>query len=198
MSAAHPYYRFTAADRRAVPSVGAWIASAEQWQRDEHALHHRGPPSASSLALASATVMAQLLGVVAATSLLGATVAPVLIEVGVNDVAFEVGPHLLPVTIYVTGLRPHAGDREARIIAARAAFSEVANPLARDLPTLVRFGPHQRQAMVRDAWRLAVRDARQLLGGPPTVHREACCYLYTVPGTALCVGCPRATRSPNP
>lgn len=142
--------------------------------------------------------MAQLFGVVAATSLLGAAVAPVLIDIGPDDLAFEVGPHLLPVTIHLTGLRPHAGNRGARIEAARAAFREVATPLARDLPTLVRFGPHQRQAMVRDAWRLAVRDVRHLIGGPPVVQREACCYLYTVPGTALCAGCPRASRTPHP
>ena len=197
MSSAHPFLSFTSVPLKNGSLLREWGLCAEQWQQKLQTRNEEvnsSPPPA----LASATVLSQILGVIAATGVFGAAAAPAVVDVGVDALAFEVGPHLLPVRIQVTSARPGPDDPARRLRAARAAFETVAEPLARALPTLAHFGQHQRGSMARDAWRLALRDARGIIGGPPVVQRESCCYLYTIPGTTLCAGCPRAGRPERP
>ena len=92
-----------------------------------------------------------------------------------------------------------AGDRPAgevvddpgrRLAAARDAYLDAGRELAAGYHPGVKIGRHQRLAMVDDLWAMALARLR----GRGPVERASCCYLYAVPGTHECAGCPRLRR----
>jgi hypothetical protein len=76
---------------------------------------------------------------------------------------------------------------DERLEAAHTAYRSAATELARSYDPGVNLGPRTRLAMVDDVWSMALARVRGL--GPP--RRRSCCFLYTLPGTHECTGCPR-------
>ncbi|MFC8501510.1 hypothetical protein ACFUC1_04070 [Pedococcus sp. NPDC057267] len=81
---------------------------------------------------------------------------------------------------------------EERLGAAHAAYLSAATELALTYRPGVHLGTHQRLEMVRDVWAMALARAC----GQPPPQRGSCCYLYVLPGTHECTGCPRLRRRP--
>jgi hypothetical protein len=80
----------------------------------------------------------------------------------------------------------HATDLDR----SHAAYLQAGRRFAQAYDPGVRIGPHQRRAMVDDVWAMAESDA---LGKPPA-PRASCCFIFTLPGTHECAGCPRLVR----
>lgn len=70
---------------------------------------------------------------------------------------------------------------------SHAAYLHAGRSFADSYDPGVRLGPHQRRAMVEDVWAMAGSDARATPPGP----RHSCCFIYMLPGTHECAGCPR-------
>jgi hypothetical protein len=76
---------------------------------------------------------------------------------------------------------------DERVRAARAAYDRAARPLAEAYRPGVNLGRYQRLAMVDDVWEMALARVQ----GLPPPERGSCCFLYALPGTHECTGCPR-------
>jgi ferric iron reductase protein FhuF len=50
--------------------------------------------------------------------------------------------------------------------------------------------------MVDDVWAMALHRAQQAVGERPgrPPQRQSCCFIYALPGTHECTGCPRLSR----
>ncbi len=81
-------------------------------------------------------------------------------------------------------------DPARRLEMAQRAYLDAGRRLADAYRPGVHLGRHQRLAMVDDVWAMAVARLRNR----PPVERASCCYLYAVPGTHECAGCPRLRR----
>ncbi len=134
-----------------------------------------------------------------------ATVAAYAVVLGPWDpdlsgasLSFDLSPQLFPDHLQVRAARPATDGGEARIGAARAAYEALARPFAATYEPGVRLGPHQRQAMVDDVWAMALHRAHQCVTERPAPppQRQSCCFLYALPGTHECAGCPRLRRRP--
>ena len=115
-----------------------------------------------------------------------------------GSLSFDLSPQHFPGHVQLRGARLATTGGEARVAAARAAYEALARPLAATHEPGVRLGPHQRQAMVDDVWATALHRAQECLADRPAPppQRASCCYLYALPGTHECTGCPRLRRRP--
>ncbi|GAB3438450.1 hypothetical protein GCM10027517_10790 [Phycicoccus ginsengisoli] len=105
--------------------------------------------------------------------------------------SFALEPHqLYPVAVQLRAATATAAPLERRVEAAHTAYLGPATELALTYRPGVHLGPHQRLEMVRDVWSIALSRAR----GLPAPERGSCCYLYVLPGTHECTGCPRLRR----
>jgi hypothetical protein len=100
-----------------------------------------------------------------------------------------------PTAAYPTDVRLRSAgelveDAARRLEVAGAAYVDAGRELAERYHPGVNLGRHQRLSMVQDLWAMAVARLR----GQGPVARGSCCYLYAVPGTHECAGCPRLRR----
>jgi hypothetical protein len=132
-----------------------------------------------------------------------ATVAAYAVVLGPWDpdlsgasLSFDLSPQLFPAHLQIRAARPATGEGEARVGAARTAYEGLARPFAETYDPGVRLGPHQRQAMVDDVWAMALHRAHQAVADRPAPppQRQSCCFIYALPGTHECAGCPRLSR----
>jgi len=106
--------------------------------------------------------------------------------------------YLFPSRVQVGRAVPASADPALRLRAAHAAYEDVVRPFAEHYSPGVKLGRHQRLAMVDDVWAIAVHRARQAClpaPAPPVPQRASCCFIYALPGTHECAGCPRLRRS---
>jgi hypothetical protein len=132
-----------------------------------------------------------------------ATVAAYAVVLGPWDpdlspasLSFDLSPQLFPAHLQLRGARRATATGGARRTAARTAYEAAARPFAATYSPGVRLGPHQRQAMVDDVWAMALHRARQAVAERPAPppERDSCCFIYALPGTHECAGCPRLRR----
>lgn len=125
---------------------------------------------------------------------LGATAAllgPWALDPRTIGLSFAVEPSAAyPTTLQLRCAGAPVADPAQRLEVARQAYLDAGRELAEAYRPGVNLGRHQRLAMVDDLWAMAVARLR----GRPPVQRESCCYLYAVPGTHECAGCPRLRR----
>lgn len=136
--------------------------------------------------VAGVFVLQYALGALAAATATAALAGPWRADPRLTEI--DLGPRHFPAVVHVGGFRPAHHSAEERLQGARAAYRQVAEPLAAGLELGGHLGRHQRAGMVRDAWEMAVRDLRE---PGRVVQRQACCYIYALPGCAECAGCPR-------
>lgn len=69
-------------------------------------------------------------------------------------------------------------------------------------PSAVKLSSRQRYGAIADEFRAAIRscagapyagDAAEVFGVDPDGPREACCFIYALPGTKICSNCPRGS-----
>ena len=69
-------------------------------------------------------------------------------------------------------------------------------------PSAVKLSSRQRYGAIADEFRAALKtcagapyadDAAKLFGVDPDGPRQACCFIYALPGTKVCSNCPRGT-----
>jgi hypothetical protein len=64
-------------------------------------------------------------------------------------------------------------------------------------PAGVKLGSRQRYGAIADEYRAAIKacgdapDVARIFGVDPDGMREACCFIYALPGTSVCSTCPR-------
>lgn len=84
---------------------------------------------------------------------------------------------------------------------AHAVAEEHCRSFVDTYPSAVKLGTRQRYGAIADEFRAALRscadapylnDAAEAFGVDPADPREACCFLYALPGTSVCSNCPRA------
>lgn len=125
---------------------------------------------------------------------LGATAALLgqrVLDPLVVGLSFAVEPSAAyPTTLQLRSAGALVADPVARLDAAKQAYLEAGRELADGYRPGANLGRHQRLAMVDDLWEMAVAKLRRR----PPVERGSCCYLYAVPGTYECAGCPRLRR----
>jgi hypothetical protein len=144
----------------------------------------------------AAFVLQWALEVPATVGAYAAVLGPWEADLSPTALSFDLAPdHLYPCHIQIRAGAPATADPDARLQAARAAYDALARPFAEAYTPGVRLGPHQRGAMVDDVWATAVHRARQSARENTSVpERGSCCFIYTLPGTHECAGCPRLRR----
>lgn len=188
MTRAHPWLEFRAATtpgELTISELFAHSAVTSAWSGNVHRLFRRqgaDPPPY----VAGVFVLQYAVGALAAASATAALAGPWRVEV----IGLGLAPGQFPAVIHLADIGP-LRDEAAPLEVARAAYESMAGPLAAGLEVGGHLGRHQRSAMVRDAWRMAVRD---LTAPGRVVEREACCFIYLLPGCAECGGCPRLSR----
>lgn len=117
-------------------------------------------------------------------------------DLSAASLSFDLTPQLFPGHLRLRSARPANATGEARRTAARAAYEALARPFAATYEPGVRLGPHQRQAMVDDVWAMALHRAQAAVAERPAPppQRDSCCFIYALPGTHECAGCPRLRR----
>ena len=145
------------------------------------------------VAMPAAFVLQWALEVPAAVGAYAAVLAPWDPNLSAASLSFDLTPQLYPGHIQLRGARPATTSGGARLAAVRAAYESLARPFAATYDPGVRLGPHQRQAMVDDVWAMALHRARQSVLERPVAppDRGSCCFIYALPGTHECAGCPR-------
>lgn len=125
---------------------------------------------------------------------LGAAAAlsgPWVLDPRTAGLSFAVEPTAAyPTTLQLRSAGEVVDDPGRRLAAARDAYLDAGRELAAGYHPGVKIGRHQRLAMVDDLWAMALARLR----GRGPVERASCCYLYAVPGTHECAGCPRLRR----
>lgn len=167
------------------------------WQEALHTQNQHWYPEADAPQVAAAFALQYLLQVPAQTMAYAVAHGPWL--AAPESLTFDLGAGGSPVRVHLGRLDlldPGLSAGE-RLKLAEEAYLAFARPLATAYPAIVHLGSLTRQGMVRDQWRIAVRDA---LGpkqhGAALVERESCCFLYALPGCVECAGCPRLRRRP--
>ena len=95
-----------------------------------------------------------------------------------------------PTTVQLRSAGRLVADPVRRLAMAERAYLDAGRELAETYRPGVHLGRHQRLVMVADVWAMAMAKMRSR----PPVERASCCYLYAVPGTHECAGCPRLRR----
>ena len=148
------------------------------------------------IAMPAAFVLQWALEVPATVAAYAVVLGPWDPDLSAASLSFDLTPQLFPGHIWFRGARPTTTTGEARVGAARAAYEALARPFASTYEPGVRLGPHQRQAMVDDVWAMALHQAHQSVAERPAPppERGSCCFIYALPGTHECAGCPRLRR----
>jgi hypothetical protein len=147
-------------------------------------------------AMPAAFVLQWALEVPATVTAYAAVLSPWDPDLSGASLSFDLSAQHFPDHVQIRGARLATTGGEVRLAAARAAYEVLARPFAATYEPGVRLGPHQRHAMVDDVWRMALHRAQQAAGERPRPlpGRQSCCYLYVLPGTHECTGCPRLSR----
>jgi hypothetical protein len=144
-------------------------------------------------AMPAAFVLQWLLEVAAVPAAFAAVHADTVVDPVRAGLTFALEPRqLYPVMVQLRDAAVTPALLDDRVEAAHAAYLTAATELALTYRPGVHLGPHQRLEMVRDVWAAAL--ARACGQRPP--QRGSCCYLYVLPGTHECTGCPRLRRRP--
>ncbi|GAB3072537.1 hypothetical protein [Pedococcus soli] len=150
--------------------------------------YYRSPPPP---AMPAAFVLQWCLELPAALTATAALFGPWSLDPRTIGLSFAVEPSAAyPTTLQVRSAGALVADPGQRLESARAAYLDAGRELAANFRPGVNLGRHQRLAMVEDLWEMSVARVRRL----PPVERDSCCYLYAVPGTHECAGCPRLRR----
>ena len=166
------------------------------WQSALLADHESTYAARCPTSVPAAFVLQYSLQVIAHPVVYAALLGPWVIEPDPAALTVTLAPWLAPQGVSIPAVAATTAAREERVRAAHAAYERVATRLALAYPSLARLGRHQRLAMVRDVWALAERDARRAVGErPEPVERDACCFIYVLPGCRECEECPRLRRS---
>ena len=188
MSGRHAWLTFTAGG---APLPYALDVDPRPWQRRLGALQSRWYDVQAPPQVAAVFVLQWLLQVAAHTAAHAAAAGPWRADL--TALTFDLGPALVPSAVRLTALLPDAGPLDARMASAERDFRAVAEPVAAGYPSVVRLGPHTREALVDDMWSAARREAEAAAGlfRPGVPPRESCCLIYALPGCVECAGCPR-------
>lgn len=188
MSRRHAWLTFVAGGP---PLPHSLDVDARPWQQRLTALQGRWYDVDAPPQVAAVFVLQWLLQVPAHTAAHAAAAGPWRADV--TTLTFDLGPTLVPSAVRLTALRPDAGPLAERMARAERDYREVAGPVATAYPSLVRLGPHTREALVDDMWSAAQREAEGAAGllRPGAAARESCCLIYALPGCVECAGCPR-------
>lgn len=148
------------------------------------------------VAMPAAFVLQWALEVPATVAACAVVLGPWEPDLSAASLSFDLTPQLFPGHVQLRGARPATTTGEVRVAAARAAYEALARPFAATYDPGVRLGPHQRQAMLDDVWAMALHRAHQVLAERPVPppERGSCCFIYALPGTHECAGCPRLRR----
>lgn len=145
--------------------------------------HDRVPP-----AMPAAFVLQWLLDVAATPAVYAAWHGSWLVDPLGAGLSFALHPiSWHPVAVQVRTVTMTRALLDERVRCARAAYDRAARPLAQAYRPGVNLGRHQRLAMVDDVWEMALARVQ----GLPPPERGSCCFLYVLPGTRECTGCPR-------
>ena len=191
MSRRHAWLVFTAGG----PPLSRTLADDPgEWQRRLTALQGRWYDVDAPPQVAAVFVLQWLLQVPAHTAAHAAAAGPWRADL--SALTFDLGPTLVPSAVRLTALLPDAGPLDARMASAERDYRAVAEPVATAYPSVVRLGPHTREALVDDMWSAARREAEAAAGlfRPGVPARESCCLIYALPGCVECAGCPRLRR----
>ncbi|WP_392545448.1 (2Fe-2S)-binding protein [Oryzobacter telluris] len=194
MSRRHSWLAFVAGGEPLAHGLGTGAGpDAEAWQRGLAVLQGRWYDVVAPPQVAAAFVLQWLLQVPAHTAAHAASCGPWR-AAGLAELTFDLGPALVPERVRVTALVADPGELAGRLDRAEADYRAVAGPLADAYPSIVRFGPHTRTAMVDDMWAAARREAESASGllRPGVPPRASCCLIYALPGCVECAGCPRS------
>ena len=169
--------------RRADPTAhwrAAFTAATERY--------YRSPPPP---AMPAAFVLQWCLELPATLGAAAALLGPWALDPRTIGLSFAVEPSAAyPTTLQVRSAGELVADPVQRLEAAKSAYLDAGRQLAEGYQPGVNLGRHQRLAMVDDLWEMAVAGLRRRA----PVDRGSCCYLYAVPGTRECAGCPRLRR----
>lgn len=150
-------------------------------------------------AYAATFVLQWVLQVLAHPAAHVAELSPWALDSSAASVRFELDPLWWSPRVVIFEPRallrePDVSERWRR---AEAAYTAVAVPFARGYPAGVKMSSRQRLGSVRDMWRIAAAQARgtslgavrsgESLGN----RREACCFIFVLPGATECAACPR-------
>ena len=157
------------------------------------ARQYRQPPPP---AVPAAFVLQWALQMPATVAAYAVVLAPWDPDLSAASLSFDLTPQLFPGHVQIRSARAATATGEPRRDAARTAYEALARPFAAGYEPRVRLGPHQRQAMVDDVWAMALHDAHQAVAERPVPppERGSCCFIYALPGTHECAGCPRLRR----
>ena len=142
-------------------------------------------------AMPAAFVLQWCLEIPATVGAAAALLGPWVLDPVTAGLSFAVDPFAgYPTTVQLRSAGELVEDPAHRLRLARDAYLEAGRELADGYRPGVHLGRHQRLLMVDDLWAMAVARLR----GRGPVQRGSCCYLYAVPGTHECAGCPRLRR----
>jgi hypothetical protein len=193
MSRRHSWLAFSAAGP---PLPHTLATDAVAWQRGLRSLQSRWYAVDAPPQVAAAFVLQWLLQVPAHTAAHAAACGPW--RARVDALTFALDPALVPREVRLHDLVADSGSLDARLTRAERDYRAVALPLATAYESVVRLGPHTREAMVDDMWAAARREAESAAGvlRPGVAPRGSCCLLYALPGCVECAGCPRLRTRP--
>ena len=188
MSRRHAWLAFVAGGP---PLPHSLDVDARPWQQRLTALQGRWYDVDAPPQVAAVFVLQWLLQVPAHTAAHAAAAGPWRADL--TALTFDLGPTLVPSTVRLTALQSDAGPLAERMDRAERDYRAVAGPVATAYASLVRLGPHTREALVDDMWSAARREAEGAAGllRPGVAARESCCLIYALPGCVECAGCPR-------
>ncbi|MEO5982791.1 MAG: (2Fe-2S)-binding protein [Pedococcus sp.] len=150
--------------------------------------YYRAPPPP---AMPAAFVLQWCLELPATLGATAALLGPWVLDPRAVGLSFAVEPSAAyPTTLQLRSAGALVADPARRLVAAKQAYLDAGRELAEAYRPGVNLGRHQRLAMVDDLWAMAVAKLRRR----PPAQRGSCCYLYAVPGTHECAGCPRLRR----
>lgn len=150
--------------------------------------YYRSPPPP---AMPAAFVLQWCLELPATLGVTAALLGPWSLDPRTLGLSFSVEPAAAyPTTLQLRSAGDLLADPGQRLETARQAYLDAGRELAEGYRPGINLGRHQRLAMVDDLWEMAVAKLRRR----PPVERASCCYLYAVPGTHECAGCPRLRR----
>ncbi len=162
-----------------------------RWRAAFSEATHRYYRTAAPPAMPAAFVLQWCLELPATLGATAALLGPWALDPRTIGLSFTVEPSAAyPTTLQLRSAGALVADPTRRLEQARQSYLEAGRELAENYRPGVNLGRHQRLSMVEDLWEMAVAKLR----GLPPVQRGSCCYLYAVPGTQECAGCPRLRR----
>ena len=170
--------------RQGEDPTGPWRAAFAGSTRRQYGV---APPPA----MPAAFVLQFLLDAAATLGAFAAWHSAYVVDPARDGLSLELHPRLhYPVLLQLRDATATPVLLDERLDAAHAAYRSAATELALTYHPDVNLGPRTRIAMVDDHWAMALARVRGQV--PP--ERASCCFLYVLPGTHECTGCPRLRR----